>query len=128
MILGLALCEDVTSDAANGNVSVIRAFSGFAMESFPCVAPTFCAFAALTAGWGDATFRLTVQRFTENAELEEVHAVDGMMHFLDPLHTVYWVMRLSRCLFPDEGEYIFTLWIDGNWMAHHRMRVYLKES
>jgi hypothetical protein len=129
IVLGLTLCEDVVVDGETRNISVIRAFTGLALDSFPGVPAPFCAFATLTAGQGKAAFKLVVERFTDQAALDPVYRLSGTLHFLDPLQTVYWVVRLSRCSFPMTGEYLFTLWIDGAWMAQRRLRVHAnKES
>ena len=127
VVLGLTLCEDVVADHETGNVSVIRAFTGFGLETFPSAVPPFCAFAALTAGEGDATFRLEVVWYLGPLEPEVVHELHGKLHFQDPLKTVNWIVRLSRCRFPEEGRYVFTLWIDDEWMAQRVLRVHSKD-
>ena len=124
LVLGLTLCEDVVADKETLNVSIIRAFTGLGLDSFPGVAAPFFAFAAITAGQGDANFRLDVQKDVGPLDPEPIHRVQGRLRFQDPLQTVYCVVRLSRCSFPEAGEYLFTLWLDSLWMAHRRLRVY----
>jgi hypothetical protein len=128
MVLGLTLCEDVVEDKATKNISVIRAFTGFGLDAFPGTARPFFAFATLTAGQGEAVFRLDVHRDRGGLESDLVHRVGGKVRFQDPLQTVYWVVRIDHCYFPAAGEYLFTLWIDGVWMAQRRLRVYTREG
>jgi hypothetical protein len=124
IVLGVTLCEDVVVDGATRNISLIRSFTGLAVDAFPATPAPFCAFAALTAGQGEATFKLVVERFSAHAVLDPIYTVAGTLRFPDPLQTVYWIVRVSRCSFPIAGEYLFTLWIDGAWTAQRRLRVY----
>jgi hypothetical protein len=128
LVLGLTLCEDVVVDPVTKNVSVIRAFTGLGVEAIPGLAKPFFAFATLTAGQGEAIFRLDVHLDLGSLDAELVHRVKGKLHFQDPLQTVHWVVKLNRCHFPAAGEYLFTLWVDGVWMAQRRLRVYAREE
>jgi hypothetical protein len=128
LVLGLTLCEDVVVDPATQNVSIIRAFTGLGLENLPGTARPFFAFATLTAGQGEARFRLDVHRDLGGLDTELVHRAEGNLRFQDPLQTIQWVVKLSHCSFPAAGGYLFTLWIDGAWMAQRRLRVYAREE
>ena len=127
LVLGLTLCDDAVTDPATGKLSLIGAFTGLAMAAFPGVPQPFCAYAALTAGQGDARFTLELALQDNTLQKNVIRQWQGTVSFADPLQTVNWLVRLTRCLFPTPGEYLFTLWIDGEWMAQRRLRVYLRE-
>src|SRR4051794_33969741 len=97
LVLGMMLCENVVMDEETLKVSVFGAFSGLGLESFPGIHAPFCAFAALTAGKGEATFRLGIDQFDEHAQLLRIYTLEGTLQFFDPLQTVYWLVRVTQC-------------------------------
>lgn len=109
-------------------MSIIGAFTGLALDHSPAAPVPFCAFAALTAGQGEAEFTLEIARQTGPLDDEVVERFAGHLRFIDPLQTVYWLYRFTRFSFPLPGEYLFTLRIDGEWMAQRRLRVYSQEE
>ncbi len=120
--LGLTLCEDVVTEAASHDISLIRSFTGLPVERFPSVARPLCVFSALTDGLGQAEAVLSVGLFLDT--YQEVYRVRTILDFPDPLRTVYYVMRLSHCPLPRSGVYLFTLALDGTWLAQRSLRVY----
>jgi hypothetical protein len=128
LVVGLHLCEDVVADTATRNVSLIRVFTGLGVDAFPCVSRPICAFTTLTAGLGEAPFRLEVSRPQGPLDDIVVHAVEGTLHFESPVQTVHLVVRLTNCPLPAAGDYLFTLWVDGVLIAQRSLRVYLREE
>jgi hypothetical protein len=122
-VVGLTLCEDVVADPATRNLSLIRSFTGLGTERFPAVARPFCVVASFADGSGEAEARLRVAVLEDG--VEEVYQVRSRLSFPDRLRIVYYVMRLTRCPLPKAGLYLFTLELDGEWVAHHALRVYV---
>jgi hypothetical protein len=122
LALGLSICEDVVVEPASGDVSLIRSFTGLPVGQFPSVARSFCIVSALTDGLGEADASLQVGRFAE--AYQEVYRVQSKLDFPDPLRIVYYVMRLTHCPLPGPGIYLFTLSLNGSWVAQRSLRVY----
>jgi hypothetical protein len=55
---------------------------------------------------------------------EEVYSREGLVHFPDRLRVIDYRIRLKNCPFPAPGWYLFTVTVDGEWVAHRRVRVY----
>jgi hypothetical protein len=101
-VLGLTLCEDVVSDSATQNISAIRMFTGMALDSFPVLAPPFCALASLTNGGGPTDIHLTVTEMSEDGQTTPYGTY--RVNFTDRIQVVNFVVRLSRCVFHTPGD------------------------
>jgi Family of unknown function (DUF6941) len=123
IVLGLTLCDYVIVEEGTRKVSLIGAFTSMAVEEFPAVSPPFSVYAALTDASGNVTIRLVVVRLDTD---EEVYSFQGTAHFPDKLAAVGFYLHIQDCSFPVPGFYQFTLDVDGEWVAHRRLRVYQK--
>ena len=75
----------------------------------------------LTDGLGEGIIERVVTRLDTG---EEIQNYRGRIAFPEMLQEVTYHLRLSSCRFPVEGLYQFTLLVDGEWIAHRRLRVY----
>ncbi len=122
---GLMLCDYVVVEEGTRKISLIGSFSGVRVPSFPFVRPQFCVFASLTDGLGDAMAELAVTHLDSD---EEIYSFQRSVRFPDRFTEVRILIRLAAFRFPAPGSYLFTLLIDGEWVAHRRIRVYQGEG
>jgi hypothetical protein len=116
----MTLCDYVLIEAGTNKVSLIGCFSVFRARSFPFVPLPFCVFAPLAGGMGEGRVELTV---TEVASDLEVYSVFRTIRFPDRFTELRVLFRLAECQLPAAGSYLFTLLVDGEWVAHRRIRV-----
>ncbi len=65
--LGLILCDYAILEEGTAKVSLIGTFTKRNVKAFPSETTPFFVFAALTAGFGDATITLTLTRLNHRA-------------------------------------------------------------
>src|SRR5260370_20272366 len=119
--LGLALCDRVMIEEGTRQLSLIGTFHRFHEPAFPFVPPPFYVYATLTGTEGDATVELTVTSLeTEDA----VYSFGRPVRFPDRFSEVRVRLRLTSIEFLEAGTYLFTLLVDGESIAHRRVRVY----
>ncbi|MCI0463325.1 MAG: hypothetical protein L0Z62_40780 [Gemmataceae bacterium] len=118
--IGLMLCDHVLFEQGTQKPSLIGIFTGVAVEHFPG-APRFDVFAALTDGLGAGIIDLVVIRLDTD---EQIEAQSMEFTFPDPLKVVNLRFRFRRLTFPAPGTYVFALHVDGEEIAHRRVRVY----
>jgi len=125
LVLGLTLCDYALVEEGTKKVSLIGAFSGIRAASFPFFRPSFCVFASLTDGEGDADVDLTVTHLESD---EEVYFLQRSVRFPGRFTEVRTLFRIADCRFPAAGAYFFTLRVDREWVAHRRIQVYPSET
>ena len=123
--LNLTVCDYVIIEEGTRKVSLVGVFSGIRALTFPFFRPPFCVFVALTDGQGEAEVELTVTHVESD---EEVYSFQRSVRFPDRFTEVRVLMRLAECPFPAPGSYMFTLLVDGEWIAHRRIHVYSTET
>jgi hypothetical protein len=121
VVVGLTLCHDVKVDHPSLEHTAVRCFTRLRANPFPANPPSFCVFATLTDGEGEETLTLTVTRQAD--QQEEVRRIDLPVRFPDRLHVLRCIVRVSRCGFPAPGVYLFTLFMDGEWLAQSALHV-----
>ena len=119
--LALMLCDQVTFEMGTQKPSLIGIFTGMAADSFPTSPQRFDAFIALTDGLGTGTLELTV---TEQQTGNQVYVQRVQLTCPDPLRVINLRLRVRQCSFPAPGEYLFTFTVDGQELAHRRVRLY----
>lgn len=122
--LGLTLCDAVIIEQGTNKASLIGTFSTFRAGQFPFTPLPFCVFAPLTDAQGDADVSLTIERLESNERIEEA---SQRVRFPGRFAEVRVLFRLATCTFPQSGTYLFTLLVDGEWVAHRRVRVLPRE-
>ena len=123
--LGLTLCDSIIVEEGTAKVSLVGTFTRLGFESFPSKPKDFCAFVALSGSTGDGIIELVV---TDLETDEDIRSERLSVHFLDKLTEVQVIFRLEEWSFPAPGWYQFVTLIDGEWVAHRRLEVYLAEE
>jgi hypothetical protein len=121
MVVGLTFCEYVIVHEARRNVSLIGLFKGLPVSSFPSDPQRFYVCATLSGGAGHGIIRVVGTRLATD---EQVYAKETAVFFPDRLRTVYVLHEVGGCVFPEAGPYLFTLLLDGEWLADRRVIVY----
>jgi hypothetical protein len=124
VIVGLTICRDVQVDPTSLDTSLIRSFTGLAVDSFPGGGQPFCVFAVLTDGAGSGDLELIVTKLDE--PMEVARRIRLPLRFRDRLQLVQCVVRVNHCVFPSPGLYLFSPYADGEWLAQKAIRVYLR--
>ena len=125
VVLGLALCDQVIVEQGTRKVSLIGSFSGIKGRTFPFLARPFAVFAVLADADGEGEIELMVTRL-ESDQL--VYRQRQWLRFPDRFVQMQVLFRIHECVFPDAGQYQFTLLLDGQWLTHRRIQVYSSEK
>ncbi len=104
---------------------MIGTFTHQSGRSFPYVLAPFCVVATLTGAQGQGEITLTV---TELATDEEIATLTRQVSFPDRFVEGRVLFRLANCAFPSPGVYVFTLMVDGDWVAHRRLHIRQAEN
>jgi hypothetical protein len=123
--LGLTLCDRVIVEEGTRHASLVGTFNHIRAPAFPHVSTPFSVYATLTGSDGDATVQLTV---TSLETEEQVYAFRGSVHFPDRFSEIRVTLHVKRMQFREPGVYLFTLLVDGEWIAHRRLKVYSEEA
>ena len=123
--VALTLCDAVIVEEGTRKVSLINTFTGLRLSHFPAAPQPFCVYATLTDGQGEGLVELAVTRLETD---EEIYSLRRPLRFPDRLTDVGVLFRISGCVFPAPGTYLFTLLLDGDWVAHRRIRVQTREG
>src|ERR1700731_8770 len=118
MAVGLTLCNYVLIEAISHNVSLIGSFQSFRGDEFPFTPAPFNAFASLIGGQGEDILELIVTQLETD---DELFKMQHRMLFPDRFKEVHVLFRVTNCIFPEVGAYLFTLLVDGEWMAQRRV-------
>ena len=125
VVLGLNLCDYVILEAETNKISLIGIFPKLRANRFPFLPSPFCVHAALTDGLGDATIDLIATRLDSG---ENIYARRRRVRFSSKLRELHVVFKVNNCSFPSPGTYLFTLLVDGEWVAQRRLRIYSEEQ
>jgi hypothetical protein len=123
--LGLMLCEKVIVEEGTKSVSLIGTFSKVRGRTFPLTTIPFCVVATLTGAQGEGTVSLNVTDLRTN---EEKPVRTERMDFAHRFAELRIAWRLPRFVFPEPGDYVFTLMVDDEWVAQRRIIVRESES
>jgi hypothetical protein len=118
--IGLVLCEVVIVDDKTHNVTPVNCFSTRKLKEIPGAADFFVV-AWLADGMGEMLVKVMVQRLDT---LDEVFQVETRMRFDDLLKDKYFVARIRDCEFPVAGQFVVSLLVDGELVAHRKIRVH----
>jgi hypothetical protein len=118
--LSLTLCEHLSVEEGTKNVSLAGTFTRRYGQAFPFVPLPFYVFATLTGAQGEGEITLTVTALETD---EEVASLTRRVAFPDRFAEGRVSFRLNNCAFPAPGVYMFTLAVDGDWVAHRRLQV-----
>src|SRR6266404_4497262 len=123
--VGLLLCDRVIVDKDTISPSAIGIFTGLAVEHFPSDSQRFSVLAMLTDAQGDGQGKLVVYRLDDRwLRQEENYATEHTIRFPDRFALVNFNLRVRTIRFPAAGSYEFVFFVDGDDVAHRRVRVY----
>jgi hypothetical protein len=120
LVLGLTLAEKAIVEEGTKNLTLVSTFTTLVVEDFPSLPQRFVLYTVLTEGLGDGTIDLVVRHLDTN---DEVYTARMPVHFPDRVPQVRVLFRISRCSFPEPGEHLCTVLLDGEWLAQRRLRV-----
>jgi hypothetical protein len=118
--IGLVLCELVIVDEKSRNLTPVNCFTARKLSSFPGSAD-FHVVAWLADGLGEMPVEILVERLDT---LDEVFRLENRLRFNDPLMDKNFVARIRDCQFPVAGQYVLSLLVDRELIAHRKFRVY----
>jgi hypothetical protein len=124
--IGLLLCDRVIVDKDTNSPSALGIFTGLAVENFPSESQRFSVLSVLTDAQGYGRSKLAVFRLNEHwLRQEEIYVAQNVIRFPDRFAVVNFNLRVRTIRFPVSGSYEFVLFVDGDEVAHRRVRVYL---
>lgn len=123
--IGLLLCDRVIVDKDSTSPSAIGIFTGLAVERFPSDSQRFSVLAMLTDAQGDGRGKLAVYSLDDRwLRQEEIYATEHGIRFPDRFAVINFNLRVRTIRFPAAGSYDFVFFVDGDEVAHRRVRVY----
>jgi hypothetical protein len=123
--VGMMFCDSLIVEEGTRKVSFIGSFNRLNFDGFPSPQQPFYVLATLTEGHGRGRIDAIVSRLDTD---EEIYTHRGQITFSNPLQEVTAAIRLQHCSFPEPGMYQVTLLIDGEWVAHRRLRIRLTQE
>ena len=81
----------------------------------------FSLVAWLSDGYGKMNTEITIVRL---ATLDEVFRVESVLNFDDRLKDKYFLAKIRHCMIPEPGQYVVSLSIGGELIAHRKLRLY----
>jgi hypothetical protein len=118
--LGLTICDYAMVEEGSRKVSMIGTIRRMTANEFPFHAPRFHVCAALTDGEGSANIELVIVDLETN---EDVYIRTRSVVFPGRLRELYVLFRIDNCIFPEEGHYEVTLFVDGELVAQRGLLI-----
>ena len=119
--IGIILCEQIIVDEKSRNVTPVNCFAARKLERFPGVAD-FRVVAWLADGLGDMLVEVIVEKLDS---MDEVFRLESRLQFDDPLTDKRFFAHIRDCPFPVAGQYVVSLFVDRELIAHRKIRVHL---
>ncbi len=124
-ILAMIICDTVIEDVESGKKSLIGLFDHVHTSHLPSIVNELNVFLSLTDGHGVRSAEL---RCVDAATGEELFRTEGEVEFPDPLSVVDLHFRFQGCEFPDEGEYRFQFFCEGELQRERKFHVSLEPA
>jgi len=125
VVVGLTVCHDITRDPS-GDLTITRSFTGMAVPRFPAVGFPFCVLLTLTDGGGDGLLEFVITKHDD--PMIELPRRSYRLAFHDTLQLIECAIRSGHCAFPSAGHYVFSVFLDGEWLAQKSIRIYSTET
>jgi hypothetical protein len=122
-VLAMIICDTVIEDVESGKKTLVGLFDHVNTSRLPSVVNELNVFLSLTDGRGNPRAEL---RCVNSASEEELFRTEGEIEFPDPLTVVDLHFRFQGCEFPDEGEYRFQFFCDGQILRERKFFVSLE--
>lgn len=129
--VSLILCDAVYSEPATGKLTILGTIDIIHHNAFPCSYPCLFAFVELTKGQGEADVTLKVTRLPADKPEPETIATfqpPQKVVFEDPRQVVKTLFNATSVVFPEPGEYRFTIEWNGEFVAQRRLTAIRRES
>ena len=124
----MTLCDYVIVEERTKKISYVGSFWGMGMgDPFPVRPLPFSVVVPLIGGLGVIPVTLQIG-LEDGLEVIPVYEHTGPLRFADRFNPVYYTMRLQQLVWPQAGQYQFTLHSDGTELAHTSLRVYATGS
>lgn len=124
-VLAMIICDLVIEDAETGKKSLIGLFDHVYTTRLPSVVNELNVFLSLTDGRGNPAAEI---RCINAANGDELFRTEGDIEFPDPLTVVDLHFRFQGCEFPDEGEYRFQFFCEGQLLRERKFFVTLESE
>ena len=124
-VLAMVICDLVIEDAESGKKSLIGLFDHVYTTRLPSVVNELNVFLSLTDGRGAPAAEI---RCINSANGDELFRTEGEIEFPDPLTVVDLHFRFQGCEFPDEGEYRFQFFCEGELLRERKFFVTLESE
>jgi len=124
-VLAMAICDLVIEDSETGKKSLIGLFDHVYTTKLPSVVNELNVFLSLTDGRGTPAAEI---RCINSITGEELFRTEGEIEFPDPLTVVDLHFRFQGCEFPDEGEYRFQFFCEGELLRERKFFVTLENE
>jgi hypothetical protein len=121
----MTVAEKIIIEEGTRRITLVNSFTKLTSRRFPSVPQSLAVYAALIDGQGDGTITLVVHRQDTG---DEVYSTRRSIHFPDRLREVHIFLRIADMIFPVSGSYQVILLVDGEWVAHRRLRIDPAES
>lgn len=126
-VVGLWICERVIIEAGTQNPSLglVASFTGRGFDEFPTPTIPFSVFCFLTDAEGSGRIVIEV---TDLATDDEIYRREDQIVFPSRRTIGHVHFRIRDLDFPKPGVYSFDLFVDGEFIAQRRLRVYSTEN
>jgi len=124
-VLAMIICDTVIEDVESGKKSLIGLFDHVHTSHLPSLINELNVFLSLTDGHG---LRSAELRCVYSTSEEELFRTEGEVEFPDPLSVVDLHFRFQGCEFPDEGEYRFQFFCEGELLRERKFHVSLEDE
>lgn len=120
---GLFFCEKLNVDPVRVQMKLTGLFRNLRFSTFPVAAPRFTVYAALYGGEGEGTIELKCVRL---ATEEDIYGYQRWLRFPDAGFQVHLEIKITNCVFPVPGRYLFTLSFDAQLVTAFHLDVIRK--
>lgn len=118
--IGLVLCDLVIVDKKTHNITPVNCFGSRKLKTWPG-SMEFYVVAWLADGLGEMTVEIVIESLDK---LDEVLRMENRLQFDDLLKDKYFVARIRDCVFPVSGQYVVSLLVEGELIAHRKIHVH----
>jgi hypothetical protein len=118
--IGVHLCDYLLIEEATRKFSLIGLLRKWSSETFPFAVPPFFVFSLLTDCEGMGRLEFIATRLETD---EEVYHWTARGRFPNRLRQSHLYFRILNCTLPAPGIYLFTLSVDGAFLAQYRVPV-----
>lgn len=119
VVLGLMICEQAVVDTRTRNVSFTNRFTTYRVDYFPSTPRRFTVFTALTNGFGEYRVRLDIESLNTG---DLLYRFQDTLLFSDRLYEVPVLVNVANLVFPTEGAYQLSLFVDDEPLSRFRFQ------